>query len=248
MKALCLFALVSALLFWAGDVSADSLDNAHRAFAAGDFHTSTQDYQAILEQKGYSAPVLFDLGNSLYREGDFPGAIVAYSRAQWLAPGDSDITANLQLARKQAGLPAIDPVWTDKIDGFLSGSTWAWIGSGAWFVLCAGLLARTAWPQKQGLLFLSNTTAVLVLATAIAGFVISSDKLNEAIVVDKKAVALISPFPAAQVVFSPAAGETVTVEKTYDDFLFVKDQAGHTGWVDKSQVAPIIPAQRVGPS
>lgn len=248
MKTLCILALAGAAFLCAGTVRAESLDDAHRAFAAGHFHESTLGYQAILAQQGYSAPVLFDLGNSFYREADYPNAILAYRRAQWLEPNDPDIAANLQLAQKQAGVAIMETGWPEKIGGILSASGWAWIGSAAWILLCAGLLARAVWPQKRGLLSLSNAAAGFVLAAAIAAAVISSDKLHEAVIIDKKALALISPFPAAQVVFSPAAGDTVTIEKAYDDFLLVKDAAGHTGWVNKTQATPILPVQAARPS
>jgi hypothetical protein len=159
-----------------------------------------------------------------------------------LAPGDPDIATNLQLAQKQAGITATDPYWLEKLSGLLSASDWAYLGSGAWVLFCAGLWARAAWPWRQTLFALSNTAAVLILVAAVAAIVISSSHLHEAVVIDKKASALISPFPAAQVMFSPSAGETVTIEKSYDDFLLMKDQAGHTGWIDKTQVTLIIPS------
>lgn len=243
MKKLSILVIAVAALFLAGPAQAgETLDDANRAFAGGHYHDSTLGYQAVLAQNGYSAPVLFDLGNSYYREGDFAQAILAYQRAQWLSPNDPDIAANLQLARKQAGLPVAEPVWSEKISRFLSASGWAWVGGGAWTLLCASLLARTILPQRRPLFSLSAVAGALVLFTAVAAMVISSGQLRQAVVIDKNASALISPFPAAQAVFSPSPGETVTVQKAYNDFLLVKDAVGHTGWISKTQVMPIIPS------
>jgi SH3-like domain-containing protein len=58
--------------------------------------------------------------------------------------------------------------------------------------------------------------------------------------VGKNAAALISPFPAAQTEFTPAPGETVTVQEAYNDFLRVTDRAGHSGWMAKAQVEPVV--------
>ena len=69
----------------------------------------------MLAEKGYSAPVLFDLGNSYFKEGDFPQAILAYKRAQWLSPGDPDIAANLHLAEQQVGLSEPETSWTERM-------------------------------------------------------------------------------------------------------------------------------------
>jgi tetratricopeptide (TPR) repeat protein len=243
MKTLSIFILAGAALFLFGRAQAgETLDDANRAFAAGHYQDSTFGYQAVLAQKGYSAPVLFDLGNSYYREGNFAQAILAYQRAQWLSPNDPDIAANLQLAQKQAGLSVTEPRRSEKISRVLSASDWAWVGSGAWTLLCASLLARTILPQRRTFFSLSAFASILVLCTAVAAMVVSSNQLKQAVVVDKNASALISPFPDAQTVFSPSPGETVTVQKAYNDFLLVKDAAGHTGWISKTQVTLIIPS------
>ena len=123
-----LFALTAALILLAGHAPAQTLDDANRAFVAGKFHDATQAYEAVLAQNGYSAPVLFDLGNAYYKDGNIGQAILAYQRAQWLAPGDADIAANLQFAQKQAGLAATESHWSDRISRVLSASSWAWIG------------------------------------------------------------------------------------------------------------------------
>jgi tetratricopeptide (TPR) repeat protein len=243
MKALSLLTIVVAALFFVGRAPAQTLDDANRAFAAGQYHTSSQGFQTVLAKNGYSAPVLFDLGNSLYREGNLAQAILAYQRAQWLAPRDPDIAANLQFVQKQAGLPVVEPRWTDRISHTLSVSNWAWIGCGAWTLLCASLLARAIAPGRQDLFSFTALASIFVLTSAIAGAVFASDAIRQGVVTDKNASALISPFPAAQTVFSPAAGETVTIQKTYNDFFLVTDGVGHAGWISKTQVTPIIPAQ-----
>ncbi len=241
MKTSYLMLMGLASLFLVPCVRADALDDAHRAFAGGQYAQAASGYQSVLVQNGCSAPVLFDLGNSFYREGDFARAILAYKRAQWLAPNDPDIAMNLQAAQKQAGLSVVEPPLSEKFSSYFSASGWAWAACGAWTLFCLSLLARTAWPQLRPLFSLSGAASALVVLTAIAAMVISSGELHQAVVVDKKATAVISPFPAAQTVFAPAAGETVTVHEVYHDYLRVKDAAGHTGWINQAQVESIIP-------
>jgi len=161
---------------------AATLDDAHRAFAEGKYQASTQGYEAVLAQEGYSAPVLFDLGNSNYRQGNFAKAILAYKRAQWLSPSDPDIAANLSMARKQAGLTEAETGLIEKLTGLLSASGWAWLGSGAWTLLCVSLLARTALPRQRSRFAASSFACILVLFTAVVAMVISSGELREAVV------------------------------------------------------------------
>ena len=241
MKTMSLFILAVAAFMLPVVARADALDDAHRAFAGGQYQAAAQGYQAVLAQNGYSAPVLFDLGNSYYREGDFAQAILAYERAQLLAPNDADLAANLAQARKLAGIPAPDPRWSDPITRLCSTSGWAWVGCGAWTVLCLGLLARRIWPLRRTLFFLSGAASALVLIAAIGAEVLLSGQLRQAVVVDKHASVLISPFPAAQAVFSPTPGDVVSVQKKYHDFRFVTDSSGRSGWIAKTQITPIVP-------
>lgn len=237
-----ILALMTAALVFAGHAAAQTLDDANRAFVAGKYPEATQAYEAVLAQKGYSAPVLFDLGNAYYQQGNLGQAILAYQRALWLAPGDADIAANLQLAQKQAGLAATAPHGADRIARVLSASGWAWLGCAAWTLLCASLLLRVVVPRQTTLFNFTAIASAFVLTTAFAGAVFASDALKQAVIVDKNVSAFIAPFPGAQIVFSPAPGETVTIQETHGDFLRVTDRSGHAGWISKGQVTPIVPS------
>jgi hypothetical protein len=97
------------------------------------------------------------------------------------------------------------------------------------------------WPARRGLFIAAAGAFAVVLMAAVVAAALDSSDLSEAVVIDKNPQALISPFPAAQSVFTPVPGETVRMEKTYNDFVLVKDGAGHEGWIPKSQIAPVVP-------
>jgi tetratricopeptide (TPR) repeat protein len=236
------FFLMAALLALAPMARAASLDEANGAFAAGKYAASTAGYEDVLKANGYSAPVLFNLGNSLFREGNYPQAILAYKRALWLAPGDEDILANLRTAQQQAGIAVEQRPELNKLAGVLSVNQWAWLGCAAWTLLCVCLLSRKAWPARGGWLAAGAVLCAFVLADAIAAIAVSSGGLREAVVVDKNPQALVSPFPGAgeQAGFTPAPGATVKIEKAYNDFLLVADDAGHAGWMAKGQIEPVV--------
>jgi tetratricopeptide (TPR) repeat protein len=236
---ICMMVLAAAAMPTAA--RAVTLDDAHAAFAAGKYQESTADYQVVLDQHGYSAPVLYDLGNSLYREGDFARAILAYKRALWLAPSDEDIVANLQAAQRQAGAVVEHAPGYAKVSGMLSVNGWAWVGCMAWTLLCASLLLRAVFPAQRALFSAAGLACVAVLPGAISAIVLSSGGLREAVVVDKNPAALISPFPAASPsALTPIPGETVRIEKGYNDFLLVADDAGRSGWMAKDQLEPVV--------
>lgn len=69
-------------------------------------------FEALLQQGQNLPSVLFNLGNSYYRNGEVGRAIRAYREAQAYAPRDPDIITNLGMAAQTAGiaLPAY-PAW-----------------------------------------------------------------------------------------------------------------------------------------
>lgn len=68
------------------------------------------------------ARLLFNLGNSAYRQEEYTHAVGWYSAAQRLTPRDGDVWQNLELARAEAGLEPADR-------GDLSDTTKRLIGS-----------------------------------------------------------------------------------------------------------------------
>jgi tetratricopeptide (TPR) repeat protein len=242
MKRILFYLAVLAALALPMAARAASLDDANAAFAAGRFAESTRAYQDVLASNGYSAPVLFNLGNSYFREANYPQAILAYKRALWLAPNDADIVANLKLAQQQAGAEVEKVPSYAAVTGVLSENGWAWLGCVAWVLLCAFLLLRRVWPQRSALLVTGAVLSGFVLVDAIAAIAFSSGDLREAVVVDKSPQALIAPFAgsSAQPGFTPTPGETVQIEKAHNGFLRVTDRAGHAGWMASNQLAPVV--------
>jgi tetratricopeptide (TPR) repeat protein len=242
MKRILIYLTVLAAVALPLTVRAASLDDANAAFAAGKYAESTAEYQAVLQASGYSAPVLFNLGNSYFHEGNYPQAILAYKRAQWLAPNDADIAANLKLAQQSAGTVVDQAPAYAKITGALSVNGWAWIGCAGWTVLCVCLLLRGVWPARGGLLVTGAVLGGFVLADAIVAIALSSGGMRDAVVVDKNPQALISPYAGAgeQPGFTPVPGATVKIDKAFHDFLHVSDEAGHAGWMAQNQIEPVV--------
>ena len=123
-----------------------------------------------LVDEGQALPeVLFNLGNAHYRHGDLGPAILAYRRAQRLAPRDPDIRANLGFAAQSAGipLPAASPLPALLLD--VSRTEWLVFGSIGFWLLAAALAAWILWPRLR---FVSRPLAAIcsaLLLIALAG-------------------------------------------------------------------------------
>ncbi len=59
-----------------------SFDHANAAFAEKRFAEAANEYEAVISRQGFSAPVLFNLGNAYYLDGNLGRAILNYERAQ----------------------------------------------------------------------------------------------------------------------------------------------------------------------
>ena len=86
---------VSAQETSAGELMA----GANERYERGEYAEAAQQYEALVARGYGDASVYFNLGNAYLESGDLGRAILSYLRARELAPRDSDIRANLDLAR-----------------------------------------------------------------------------------------------------------------------------------------------------
>ncbi len=125
-------------------------------YAKENYQEAIKQYNEILKE-GVSADVYYNLGNSYFRTGNITQAILAYERAEKLAPGNDDIRFNLQFARSKT-VDKITPqpeiffvTWYKSLVNMTDSNTWA-VVSIVFFVLALAMLA----------LYLFCTNAVLV--------------------------------------------------------------------------------------
>ncbi len=90
--------LLALLLVISAPALADqpALAAAAQAAAGGDYRAAVRNYEQILDREGFSAPLLFNLGNAWLRLGNPARAILNYERALVLSPHNAAIDeANL---------------------------------------------------------------------------------------------------------------------------------------------------------
>jgi hypothetical protein len=229
---------------FAGPVTA-TFERANQAYASGQFVEAVRGYEEVIAQRGFSAPVLFNLANAFQRTGEQGRAILNYERAQWLAPRDSAIATNLLLARRKAGCATMEQSNLEKAARMLRLDTLAWVGSAALVLMCAGFLGGRLLPSslRTGAHVLMGAAAG-VLALVLVTFVWRWSDLDRAVVLAANAPARIAPAEAAGVSFSLAAGEIVHARRLHGGFMLVRTRDGRFGWMNRHQVARIIVSAR----
>jgi tetratricopeptide (TPR) repeat protein len=234
-----LFLLFLALSLRALAQADDPFSQANRAFAESRYDDAIQGYETLLAQQGASAPVLFDLGNAYFRTGKIGQALVHYERARLLAPRDPDLLANETLVANKAGLAETESRWRQGLR-FLSPDEWAWLLAGTVVLACVGFFTTALRPALGGPLRLWNGLLVLAAVAAATAGTLQTGSLHRAWVIEADAPVRISPFTEAKAAFTLPDGAAVTVKGAHDTFFLIRDAKGASGWIDGSQLAPLL--------
>jgi tetratricopeptide (TPR) repeat protein len=237
-------ALALVWLLAAAGVHAEvpAIATAEHAAAVGDYRTAAQNYQQALVARGFSAPVLFNLGNAWLRLGKPGRAILEYERALLLAPGSAPIEANLAAAQQRAGLaPSVVGPWLAAARHFRF-DTYLWAGLAAVWLLCAAVVLLCCNGLARRLAKLLILVAAVTLCVSTDAAALCWSDLYRAVAQDPVALQL-APAASAAAGGSLREGEVVWIQDRYDGYEFVRTAEGHTGWVSAAAVLAIRASQ-----
>lgn len=233
-------ALTIAALIGRAWAAGPTFADAQHAYADGHYAEAATVLEAIAHERGWSAPLLYDLGNAYEKQGRFGEAIASYERARLLAPRDRDLAANLALARAAVDVPAASQSWYRAAARSLSGAEWSWMGAASLFLVCLSLGALALRPRLRRVSLALSAVALLTGLTSIAALVIASPSAGDAIVVSRGSAPIrLSPFDSAAVEAIVREGEHVTVTERHGGFVRVRDDRGQAGWADAAAVERI---------
>ena len=78
---------------------------ANDAYNRGNYQLAAEEYRRALENDQISLPLLYNLGCTEFKLGNYAQARVWFTRAKLLAPGDLEVRANLKLTEEKLQLP-----------------------------------------------------------------------------------------------------------------------------------------------
>lgn len=255
---LLLAAACGVLLFLSpvlrADVTDTRLDEANRACQEGRYDEAAILFGQLISDRGYSAPLCFDLANAELKAGHIGPALLNYERARYLAPGDPDINHNLQIARKQAGLDPDPYRWWQIVLRSIDWTVWLGIILGALALLLLALIGTTcadAWGPGLGISprplrrFFKGVIFICVPVVLFFAFVeLSAAGFNariEGVIVAKQVPLRLSPFESSDQTGTLPEGDLVTVEKKYNDYFWVDERSQQSGWVQEKAIEPVLP-------
>lgn len=220
------------------------------AYMRNDYASAIQIYENLLK-KGEAAEVYYNLGNSYYKAGDNAKAILNYERALLLQPGNSDIRANLDIARSKT-IDKVVPVpeiffvsWTKSLINSMSIDAWAKLGVVFFILLLVSLYLfffskQTLWKKTgfiAGLVFL-----VLVILSNIFASQQKNEltNRNDAIVLTPSVTVRSTPSDSGTSLFILHEGHKVEIkDNSMREWKEIRLEDGKVGWVPASSVEVI---------
>ena len=232
LAALCAAAVLCATAT-AGD---NLLQEADRAYRAGQFQAAYDGYERLLRAGGETGHLWYNLGNAAFRLNQTGRAILYYERARALLPRDADLRFNLSHAREQLrdDIPAAE--------GFV-GAAFFWLGSLTlaelfwcfaaanalfWGIMTARLFSRAEWTYS--LLFLLLVFWVLAGSSfGIKWHQVRND--DRAVVLQTEVSVFAGPDSRDTVLFKLHEGATVRIERSEAGWSLARLPDGRRGWL-----------------
>ena len=190
--------------------------------------------------EGHSANILYNIGNS-YAQLDQPGYSVLYFlRALSINPGDSDISGNLAMVKKEKGLFPPEKSAAQLFFSLLS--------LGQWSLLClvsvAGYLIFSCTRLTKGKKLLLESFVILLclfsLSAGVLGTIIRYREWHQSVVI-KDSRLLVSPFANGASIGSIEQGRLVYPHKEHGNYWYVTDETGRKGWLETEVFESIMP-------
>ncbi|MCB9746613.1 MAG: tetratricopeptide repeat protein [Alphaproteobacteria bacterium] len=242
--------MISLLLTWGAlALAGPTPEDAVEAYLAGDHVRSEAVGRELLEGGSVNADVYYNLGNALYRQGELAEAILAWRRAELLAPRDGDVRANLERARRETrdrlDRPPPEHVlfWRQSLS--LSEQGW---GAALLLGLVGGLiLVRRARPGAP--VAIPAALAVIPGVLLALSAVVEARELRQqpGAVVLVQAVEVRSGGGSGVVLFELHAGAEVELREVVGEQAQIALPDGRRGWMSLAALGVVDPAEPFAP-
>jgi tetratricopeptide (TPR) repeat protein len=225
-----------------GQVSSE-ISRANRLYNQNQFHEAAESYERIIADGVKNGHLYYNLGNTYFRLGNLPKAILNYVKAQNLLPRNEDVEANLEYAIRQTvdQLDGRKPHALESIlfwvrDLSLSEHRLAlfWINLAFWIAMAVRLRHPTPATQSARNILL----AFLVLALISTCFRWHQETRQSVGVVLSQQIDVHSGWNATTVVlFQLHEGTLVSISQEKENWYEIELPGEKKGWTLKSNIA-----------
>jgi tetratricopeptide (TPR) repeat protein len=191
-------------------------ENGNYAYNQKNYAVAADEYEAIVLSGSEAFEVYYNLGNTYFRKGDYPRAILNYERAARLNPRNEDNLNNLALANSKIQdrfeqMPELKIItfWKN-ITGIFSSAAWAFITVGFIALFLLSAFFYTLFPSYRVKRTSFYTGIVFLLLTGFsvaAAFSTYYRETEKTAIVMTRAVDLLSEPEADPNAFAGAGGD-----------------------------------------
>ena len=227
--------------------SEDLFERANKAYNAGEYTASIENYEKILEKGEHSAELYYNLGNAHYKLNQIAPSIYYFEKALLLKPNDPEIKNNLAYANNMT-LDAIDTMpemgfskFYNRVVHWLSFDQWAYVGVVGMllFVLLYIAFYFFHYSTRKRISFILSLLSLLVSIFAVSmAFINYSDFNNDqpAIVFDTEIAVSSEPNERGEGIFILHEGTKVHVLESLNGFQKIRIADGKTGWLPEKSI------------
>jgi tetratricopeptide (TPR) repeat protein len=216
-------------------------EQANQAYQEGKFPEAIGLYEQILQSGVANGLVFYNLGNAYFKDNQLGRAILSWERASRLLPRDTDVVANLTLARELT----VDKIEVEKRGLlFLTLTSLARSGSISELTLMAFLLylatsalvvaviwiRKIAWRKKMLVVTLSVGVLLTFTLASLLGK-IYQQKVTAAIVLAPVVEARSGPGVEYTKIFTAHEGTKVRIRQQREGWNLISLPNGLGGWI-----------------
>lgn len=220
------------------------------AYIKNDFASAIQIYESLLQQ-GEAPEIYYNLGNCYYKTDDIARAIINYERALLLSPGNTDIRANLEIARSKT-IDKVTPVpeiffitWIKSLVNSQSSDAWARTGIVSFLLLLVSL-AIFFFTQHIKWKKIGFSAAILFLIVTVLSNLFASQQKsyltnrNDAIILSPSVTVRSTPSESGTSLFVLHEGRKVEIkDNSMREWKEIRLEDGKVGWVPSSSIEVI---------
>ena len=244
------FSLASAYAQDVPQVPANPEQAAEELYRSGQYEQAAELYTQLLAEKGESAEVYYNLGNTFFKQELIGKAILNYERALLFSPSDKDILFNLELARAKT----VDQInvsesfllkkWFSDIENMFSESGWGIAALGFFFLFIVSLFlfffSRFLLMKKISF-YVGCTAFLLVIFCNVFAYAQYKEMKNrdQSIVMAATVTVKSSPDKSGTDLFVLHEGTKVTVKSELSSWVEIELADGAVGWIENSKIERI---------
>lgn len=200
-------------------------------------------YEEILKEKGESADIRYNLGNSYYKADNIAKAILNYEKALLLAPADEDIRANLEIARaktvdkEEVAVEFFLTSWFSSIRNVATSDQWAVTGVIAFIIMLAAI-ALYFFSKKTALKKTGFFSAIVLLVVTVFANIFAYQQKSrltahdQAIITAPSVTVRSTPSESGTELFVIHEGHKVTVkDNSMNEWKEISIGNNQVGWV-----------------